>query len=133
ILGMGLPFLGFYYLTALSIGYFIGYFLLIFGTKIPRSRLSLHPLMQLTNRCVLLLVWIAILATPGILAYRNYMTLAERKIRYHWFDDYFAQVEGSLPAQGAVVLSDDLMRLYYLEATAARKHQNPGHLFIDTA
>ena len=39
-LGFGTPFLTLYYLGALSIGYFSGYFLLIFG-KEPSSRLQL--------------------------------------------------------------------------------------------
>ena len=34
-LGLGLPFLTFYYLGALSVGYYCGYFLLVFGRKPP--------------------------------------------------------------------------------------------------
>lgn len=132
VLGFGLPFLALYYLTALSIGYFIGYFLLIFGTKIPRSRRSLNPLLQFTNNCVLLVMWVAILTTPAILIYRNFSVLKEDKVQFHWYQDYFNQIDGSLPPSGAVVLSDDTFRLYYLEAAASRRGQNSSHLFVDT-
>ncbi len=132
VLGFGFPFLGFYYLGALSIGYFIGYFFLIFGTKVHRHRLTLHPLLKLTNRCVLFVVWLLILATPVILVAKNFPVLREDKLSFHQFENYFDQINGSLPEAGAVVLSDDSFRLYYLEATANRHGRNSEHLFVDT-
>ncbi len=132
IMGYGLPFLDFYYLGALSIGYFSGYFLLIFGTKFAGSRLTLHPLLQLTNRCVLLIICLLVVAMPLILVKKNLPPLLENQIAIRQFDDYFAQIEGSLPPQGVVVLSDDTFRLNYLQATANRHGRNPANLFIDT-
>src|ERR1039457_2049669 len=49
--GFGSPFLTFYYLGALSVGYCSGYFLLLFGGKPDRSR-RLPPQMSLINHAI---------------------------------------------------------------------------------
>jgi hypothetical protein len=64
--------LSLYYLGALSVGYFSGYFLLVFG-KEPSSRVQLPkpPLIQLANLLVIFGVWaLAALAATGLI-YRN--------------------------------------------------------------
>jgi tetratricopeptide (TPR) repeat protein len=131
-LGLGLPFLSFYYLGALSIGYFIGYFLLVFGAKVHRHRASLNPLLKLTNRCVLVVVWLIALVVPAIQVCKNFPMLQMDKAGSHKLENYFAQIEGSLPTQGAVVMSDEPFRLYYLAATANRHGKESVNLFIDT-
>jgi hypothetical protein len=69
--GLGFACLPLYYLGALGIGYFSGYFLLVFGTPIPRSRLGsappAHPLGQLLDRCVTAAIWILLPAVPALL------------------------------------------------------------------
>jgi tetratricopeptide (TPR) repeat protein len=130
--GLGYRFLPVYYLGALSIGYFSGYFLLVFGTKVTKARQTLHPLLRTTNLCVTALVWLLLVAVPLIMVGRNFPHLRTAKMIDGIYDKYFAQVEASLPAQGAVVLSDDPFRLYYLQAVLNRLGKGSTHLLIDT-
>ena len=61
--GYGSPFLTFYYLGALSVGYCSGYFLLLFGGK-PDRRRRLPPHVRLINSAVTGVIWLLLLLTP---------------------------------------------------------------------
>ena len=63
------PFLTFYYLGALTIGYCSGYFLLVFGGKSDRRRVP--PYVRLINKTVTAAIWLLLLLTPLALIYRN--------------------------------------------------------------
>jgi Protein O-mannosyl-transferase TMEM260-like len=65
------PFITFYYLGALNVGYFTGYFLLIFGKKVAKSRHRTHPAMRLVNRVVTVAVYSLIVVVPLLLLCRN--------------------------------------------------------------
>ncbi len=120
------------YLGALSIGYFSGYFLLIFGTKVPSSRERTHPLMQLVNICVTVFTWILTITVPLILVARNLPELRAEQATTLAYGKYVSRMEQSLPPQGAVVLSDDPIRLHYLQATLNQNGNKADSLFIDT-
>src|ERR1041384_3338345 len=67
----GLPLLTLYYLGALSLGYYCGYFLLVFGAK-PAGRPRPVPFYQpFLNRCVLCGIWLLALLVPVLLFSRN--------------------------------------------------------------
>jgi tetratricopeptide (TPR) repeat protein len=137
-----IPFLTFYYLGALGVGYFCGYFLLIFG-KMPEEhshsrdrsrnrpqRPRLDPYQSL-NRVVLAGVWLfAAVAMTG-LAYKNIPQI--QAANDDTFKKYAALVEASLPRGGGIVLSDDSRRLLLVQAALARDGRAKDFLLADTA
>ena len=130
-LGLGTPFLTLYYLGALSIGYFSGYFLLIFG-KDPSSRLPLPkpPAAQFLNPLVLVSVWVFAAAAATGLIYRNMPQIQAAN------DDtlrkYASFMEENLPRSGGILLSDDSSRLFLVEAALARDGRAKDFLPLDT-
>jgi tetratricopeptide (TPR) repeat protein len=130
-LGLGTPFLTLYYLGALSIGYFSGYFLLIFG-KDPSSRLPLPkpPAAQFLNPLVLVSVWVFAAAAATGLIYRNMPQIQAAN------DDtlrkYASFMEENLPRSGGILLSDDSSRLFLVEAALARDGRAKDYLPLDT-
>lgn len=128
----GINFLTFYYLGALSTGYFSGYFLLVFGTKVPSSHERAHPFIKLANVCVTTFIWILALAVTLILVARNLPELRAQQAIIFAFGKYTSRMEQSLPPQGAVVLSDDPLRLHYLQAAVNQSGDKRDCLFVDT-
>jgi tetratricopeptide (TPR) repeat protein len=126
-------YLPFYYLGALAVGYCSGYFLLVFGAK-PSSKTRVwqkpSPLRQALNYALVALVWVALGAVPVGLVYQNYPLLRVANARY-----LGALSEASarqLPAQSAIVLSDDPFRLYALQAALNQIGAGDKHLLLDT-
>ncbi|MDB6023514.1 MAG: Tetratricopeptide 2 repeat protein, partial [Pedosphaera sp.] len=122
--------LSFYYLGALSVGYFSGYFLLVFGVN--KSKHGPHPLVGALRLCVTAGIWLLLLAAPYVMVRKNLPHLQANKIVNRAFENYFAQIAQLLPAKGTVVLSDDPFRLYYLQATLNRRDGRSPHLLVDT-
>lgn len=73
--GFGLPFLHFYFLTALSVGYFAGYLLLVLGQEPERRIKRISEGLLALSRITAALVALAALAAVAGLAYRNAPTL----------------------------------------------------------
>src|SRR5439155_25766291 len=69
-MGYGLPFLTFYYLGALCVGYFSGYFLLVFRAKTERSHRT-PAYLPLINATVTGAVCLLLVIAPVGLVYRN--------------------------------------------------------------
>ena len=130
-IGFGTPFLTLYYLGALSIGYFSGYCLLIFG-KDPSSRLSLPkpPAAQFLNPLVVASVWVFAAAAITGLIYRNLPQI--RAANDDTFSKYASFVEEKLPHSGGVLLSDDPSRLFLVEAALARDGRAKDFLPLET-
>jgi tetratricopeptide (TPR) repeat protein len=130
-LGFGEPYLTFYYLGALSVGYFSGYLLLVFG-KEPggRSQLPTPPLMQFVNLLVVIAVWaLAAVAATGLI-YRNQPQI--RATNDDTLRKYSSFVEENLPHSGAILLSDDPWHLYLMQAALARDGRARNFLLLDT-
>jgi tetratricopeptide (TPR) repeat protein len=119
------------YLTSLSVGYFSGYFLLIFGADLHRSRNRLPPLFYFLNLGGILCLWGLPPVLACVLVCRNLPII--QADRSNALRDFFGLMETSLPLQGAVVLSDDSFHLFYLEALLDRHGQRSGSLLIDTS
>jgi tetratricopeptide (TPR) repeat protein len=123
----GIPGLTLYYLAALGIGYFSGYFLLVFGAKPTSPRpepVSLEPL----NTVVTALVWVLLVVAPVTLLYRN---LSQIRVTNGPMLKHFANsLAQSLPAKATVVLSDDPVRLTLVESAALQSGRD--YLFLDT-
>ncbi len=128
----GLPLLPFYYLGALSIGYFSGYFLLVFAPAALAKSWQRRPAILRTAIYYGLtaLVWIALVAVPVALVYQNLPRLRDSRSRD--LSRFGALAVQSLPPQGAVVLSDDTYRLYAAQAELARRGAGQAFLLLDT-
>jgi tetratricopeptide (TPR) repeat protein len=131
-LGGGYALLPFYYLGALSIGYFSGYFLMVFAGGNEQSVWRRSPPIWRKGVFFVLrgLVWVALVGVPAGLVWQNLP-----KVRVNSSDalnrlgELTAQ---ALPPQGAVVLSDDLPRLYAVQATLAQQGTADKYLFVQT-
>ena len=126
------PLLPFYFLGALAIGYCCGYFLLVFGPK-PATQSWQRPsvLKRTANYAVLALVWGAAVAAPVGLFVKNLPVIQASG------GDAMSRLSQaaakSLPDQGAVVLSDDLFRLYALHYELLKSNPGHKHILVDTA
>ena len=128
--GFGSPFLTFYYLGALTVGYCSGYFLLLFSGRSNRSR-RLPPYVRLINGAVTGAVWLLLLLTPLALVYRSLPQI--RTTNGPLLKNYAALLAQPLPPQRAVLLSDDPRRSLLLHAYAAQTGKGKEYLFLDTA
>jgi tetratricopeptide (TPR) repeat protein len=125
----GISFLTLYYLGALSVGYFCGFFLLLFGAD-PDSPKRPPGFVRLLNWSMTGLVW-AVFVIAGIsFFYKNlpYIRSANGNILRTHADSLFH----ALPQKGAVVLSDDSSRLLVTEAAAGQLGNFKNYLFVHT-
>lgn len=139
--GYGLPFLTFYYLGALAVGYLSGYFLLIFGVNKSRNRT--HVIVRVLKYCVVGCVWVLLLAVPALMVCINLPRVQSISTASKLYEDYFEHiakllipqpVQGSKSrAEGAVVLCDDPFRASYLQAVLTRENGHTPYLVIDTS
>lgn len=127
--GFGVPFLTFYYLGALTVGYCSGYFLLVFRRMANRPRRP-PSLVPLINRTITGAIWLLLLLTPAALIYRNLPQI--RITNGPMLKHYAALMAESLPPQRAVLLSDDSSRSLLLHAYTAQTGTGKDYLFLDT-
>jgi tetratricopeptide (TPR) repeat protein len=135
-LGFGLPFLTFYYLGALSVGYYSGYFLLVFGPPADershhRSGRQIPDPLQPLNRVLFVGVWLFAIFTVTGLAYKNVPQI--RNANDDTFKTYGALVAENLPATGGICLSDDSQRTFLVQAALVRAGRAGDFLLVDTA
>jgi tetratricopeptide (TPR) repeat protein len=128
--GFGFPMLPFYFLSALAIGYYSGYFLLVFG-KAPAGRRHQESIWErLLNPLFVVAVWLALVAVPVGLAYRNYSLIraANEPLLRRLAENFLR----CLPAKSCFVLSDDQNALLMLEAVQAKRPASEHHICLDT-
>jgi tetratricopeptide (TPR) repeat protein len=128
--GLGSPFLTFYYLGALTVGYCSGYFLLIFRQR-RRSRRPQPPPSLLANKLVTGAVWLVLFAAPLALICRNLPQI--RVTNGPMLKRYCELVAQAIPAQDAVLLSDDFGRSLLLQAYAAVSGKGNDNLILNTS
>jgi tetratricopeptide (TPR) repeat protein len=128
--GYGLPFLTFYYLGALSVGYFSGYFLLIFGSRLDRFRRS-SPASRFINHAITTSIWALLFIVPLGLVARNLHQI--RVTNHDALKQYATLLLNGLPSQKTFVLSDDLRALSLLEMRTADARVHNNYVFIDTS
>lgn len=124
-LGFSLPFLPLYYLGALSIGYYSGFFLLVFSDYQQRRRIWLRAL----GRAAPALIYLLLGLTPAGLLLKNLSAL--RAINGPHLDEYAQWIAQSLPREGGVVLAEDPMRLAALQAALARGTNSGRYLVAE--
>lgn len=124
--GFGLPFLHFYFLSALAAGYAIGYLVLVFGQEPERKMKRSSDGMAALGRMVAMLVTAVSLGAAAALAYWNYPA-----IRGHNGSLTRDMARTLLPPSGAnnfILLSDDQNLLAM--ATGLLKQENHGTSFL---
>jgi tetratricopeptide (TPR) repeat protein len=126
--GFSLPFLTFYYLAALSVGYFAGYFLLVFSERPIRGRRS-APSLRAVNRIVPALVVLLAVVAPVGLTLKNLPNV--RATNGPVLAQYAAALTEGLPSR-TVVLSDDPQRLFIARAWLARTGRLKDMMLLDT-
>ncbi len=130
-LGYGLPFLTFYYLGALSVGYFSGYLMLI--CREQRGGKSWHRRSSLGNflaKGTVALVWIVAVAVPAALVAINFS-----QIRSNDGTALRQMAEASskgLPEKGGIVLSDDPYTVLLLAAQLSTEGTPQKHVLVHT-
>jgi tetratricopeptide (TPR) repeat protein len=124
------PFLTYYYLGALCVGYCSGYFLLLFG-KSPDRRRPLPLNVRLINSFVTGAIWLLLLLMPCALIYRNLPQI--RIANGPVFKQFAALLAQPLPPKRVVLLSDDPRRLLLLESYAAQSGRGKEDVFLDTS
>lgn len=101
--GYGLSFLSLYFLSALSVGYFSGYFLLVFKPLIVRVRRT-PPLALFLHRSATTGVIVLAVAAPASLVIKNWPTI---RAANHSPLAEFARVSGEqLPKRGCLLVDD---------------------------
>ncbi len=128
VLGLGVPFLPFYYLAAVASAYLAGFFMLITKTVRTKSRQRSSSTVQLLDHAVTGLMLLALIATPAALVYRNLPGITRTN------GQGLAQMAEltlkSLPDKGAYLVSDDLYQLLILEAAMDAAGRPGQHILI---
>jgi len=126
---IGLTLLTVSYLGAFGVGYFAGYFLLLFRKSSEASRHA-PGYVGFVNTVVTGLVWaIAVLALLALLSRNLPHIRSTNGAPYKQFASDMAQ---SLPVAGGVVLSDDPSRLLLVEAVLAETGREKDFAFVET-
>lgn len=125
----GISFLTFYYLGALSIGYFAGYFLLVFRPQTDRYRRRVggNPLL---SKGAIAVVWLLFIIAATVLVYRNLPQI--RISNGPMYRQFAARMAQSLPGRPAYLLSDDPRRMILLQAALTAEGKAKDYVFLDT-
>jgi len=141
-LASGSPALTFYYLAALAIGYYCGYFLLIFGYKNKSSRRSsrLEPALPGAFNVFSPVIYWGTYAAAALvavsLACKNLPLI--RSCNDDTLKQYAERTVQSLPKDGGILLSDGdglgipMARTLLIETELARTRQAKDFLVVDT-
>jgi len=129
-LAFGQPMLPFYYLGALSVGYFAGYFLLVFGHSDFKPWQRYRKARTILNKAIVAVVWVAAIAVPVGLAIKNLPEIRENTGPY--LSRMAEATVSSLPTTGGVLLSDEPHRLYSVCEALRRKGIVDRFVCLDT-
>jgi tetratricopeptide (TPR) repeat protein len=124
-----LTFLSLSYLIAMNIGYYSGYFLLIFRQSEQRGWKRQSGLKNALSWLVTIAVWVGPVVTAGFLIYRNLPTIKGNNTQA--LKEYTQRMVAELPETGAILLSDEPHLILLLEAQYAAAGNNP-HILLDT-
>jgi tetratricopeptide (TPR) repeat protein len=126
----GTPFLTFYYLGSLCLGYFAGYYLLVFGKEPGRSWNRTSVLTKLIDRLVIIAVWVIMIGAPAALVYKNIPSI--RSNDGALLMEYAKLATQSLPESGAIALSDYRYLLSLLDARFRKTGTGTNHILVNT-
>jgi thioredoxin-like negative regulator of GroEL len=129
---MGPPcFLSFYYLAALSVGYFSGYVLLVFGKDVAYRWGQATGIPRVLNGVVTGLLWVAAIGLPALLICLNFPHIRDftSPATVAQFGKELAQ---GLPGKPAIVLADDRSRLYLAMGASQSLGLPDQYIFIES-
>jgi len=122
-------FLTLYYLGALSVGYFAGYFLLLFGPQ-PEDPHRMPSQLRWLNWTIVGLVWALLLVAAITLIGKNFPQI--RLANGSFLHQYASLLAGGLPKKGAIVLGDDSEHLFLAEAVTSQLPNSKDFVFVYT-
>lgn len=125
-----LPFLTTRYLSALSVGYFLG-FLIIVLTKDPRKG-SQRGQENVRNALKMVGYTVAVAAVAGAILAAVRSLPVIRVVNGPALSLHFKTQAAQLPGKPAVLLSDDGLRLFLLKAALQQSGNTVRHIFLDT-
>lgn len=129
-LGGNMSFLTLYYLAALCLGYYSGYFLHRFGRSEPVDPNNPMPTRRNWGPSVQGIAVLVLLALPALLLLKNVPLI--RTAHANDLRQYAHAAVASLPPAGAAVFSDDPLRLGFVEAVLAEQGKLPLYALVDT-
>ena len=131
--GIGAPFLTFYYLGALSIGYFLGYLLLLSGKEVAQRWQKPSELAKALNRSLFTGLQIAALTVIALLVLRNLGTVYANN-KNGVTSTYAQWLAGNLPKDKAILFTDNDMtpQSQLLRAELARSGTGEQILLVQT-
>src|SRR5262245_55163067 len=124
------PLLTSYYLGALCLGYFIGYFLLVFGPATAKSWQRVPRTSRLVNRLATGLIWLIAIAAPSWLLYKNLPAI--RANDGSVFQEFVRSATSELPENGAIALCDDPYIFGLVQTDLRRTLREAGALVAST-
>jgi hypothetical protein len=124
------PALTLHFLGALSIGYFAGYFLLVFNNPAERSRRT-PQYVPVINAIVQGAVLLLLVLVPALLIVRNLPQI--RQANGSLVQDYATAMAEGVPKGKTVLLSDNPRQLFILEAYLTRNGRSSDCVFVDTS
>lgn len=128
--GYGVSLLPMYFLAAISIGYFSGYFLLVYGTEPERRRHAVSSGVRMFNRVVASLIWVALATVPAGLAVKNWSELKENNGPH--LARFGERLIKDLPEKGAILMSDEPLNLLLIQAAYAKEQKANNHIMVDS-
>ncbi len=132
LLGFGmLPFLTFYFLSALSAGYFMGYVLLVFGVPSDRKWENTGTFLSLTYKALVGVVLLGAVAVPAGLIHKNWASI--RATNSSLLPTFAGRLIQHLPADKSVLLADDPLFLSLVQAATEKAGKTNPHILIATA
>ena len=133
VVGIGTPFLTFYYLGSLSAGYFLGYLLLLFGKEDARRWQKPTILSKTINRGAFIGLVAAALVTTTTLAWRNIGTIWSHN-KNDITRTYTRWLAKNIPTGNTILMSDGDMspQRELLKAHLASSNREINPLLIDT-
>ena len=133
VTGIGAPFLTFYYLGALTTGYFLGYLLLLSGKEEIRKWQKPSELSKALNRGLHIGLQVAALVVIGVLAWRNAGTIFANN-KNDVTGTYAKWLTDSLPNGKAILFADNDMspQIQLLQAELARSKSGGQTMLIQT-
>jgi len=142
-LSLGTPALTFYYLSALGVGYYCGYYLLVFGKKAVPTRRNPFPMPALPGKFDVFspVIYWGTYAAAAVaiftLVYKNLPLI--RVVNDNTLLNYAQLTEQSLPPGGGILLSDaeglsssSQTRTLLMQAALARSGRSQDFLVVDT-
>ena len=127
----GLPgFLSFFYLAALSVGYFSGQVPRMFRVNAAEGQEQTRRISWFANRVVVGLLWAAAIGVPAILFRDHYPRI--RVCNSPVAAQFGNELAKSMPAEPAVVLADDPTRLYLAMGSRQSLGLPDQYIFVES-